>query len=456
MKTRRKTNRIINKKCQGMTFEECELKIVRDVADKMELRKGKILLKDEDVQKIIQIVEEFIRKKKCICYGGTAINNILPTDEQFYNKDVEFPDYDFFSPNAIDLAKELADIYYTNGYTNVEAKSAVHSGTFKVFVNFLPIADITYIHKELFNIMKKTTVSRSGIMYAPPNFLRMGMYLELSRPFGDVSRWEKIMKRLTLLNKHFPLRGISCSKHKSLLSRDNKLDMIDVFHTLRDILVSEDVVFFGAYANELLSRYMPKHVRHKAENLPDFDCLSETPKETSDNIKNKLMLNGYKNVIIKRHRPIGELVSHHYEIKINNFTVAFVFKPSACHSYNVLNTRSISVKVATIDTMLSFYLAFLYTKRSYFNVNKILCLCEFLFKVQQHNRLEQKGLLKRFTTSCIGYQDTIHDIRANKARKHRELQNQKDSKEYKYHFFRYIPTRSTIRARKNKTMKRNK
>ena len=37
------------------------------------------------------------------------------------------------------------------------------------------------------------------------------MYLELSRPDGDVSRWEKVLKRLSLFNKHYPLRGKNCS-----------------------------------------------------------------------------------------------------------------------------------------------------------------------------------------------------------------------------------------------------
>ena len=40
----------------------------------------------------------------------------------------------------------------------------------------------------------------------------MLMYLELSRPNGDVGRWEKVLKRLTLLNKHYPLRGKSCEE----------------------------------------------------------------------------------------------------------------------------------------------------------------------------------------------------------------------------------------------------
>ena len=46
--------------------------------------------------------------------------------------------------------------------------------------------------------------------YSSPTFLRMAMFLELSRPAGDVSRWEKVIKRLSLLNKHYPMRGKNC------------------------------------------------------------------------------------------------------------------------------------------------------------------------------------------------------------------------------------------------------
>ena len=77
------------------------------------------------------------------------------------------------------------------GYTDVEAKSGVHHGTFKVFVNFIPVADITYIPKELFKAIQREAIRVDGILYAPPDYLRMAMFLELSRPKGDVSRWEK-------------------------------------------------------------------------------------------------------------------------------------------------------------------------------------------------------------------------------------------------------------------------
>ena len=86
----------------------------------------------------------------------------------------------------------------------------MHAGTFKVFVNFIPVADISFVPKDLYKKIHKKAITKAGIYYSPPNYLRMLMYLELSRPQGDASRWEKVLKRLTLLNKTYPLRGKDC------------------------------------------------------------------------------------------------------------------------------------------------------------------------------------------------------------------------------------------------------
>ena len=130
-----------------LDYEDCVLAVLRSAVDKVQAREGEKLLHTPEVQKIIEIVEKFLRNKKRICYGGTAINNILPTEFQFYHKDIELPDYDFFSPEPLKDAKELADIYAKEGFTEVEAKSGMHGGTFKVFVNFIPVADITHLTK---------------------------------------------------------------------------------------------------------------------------------------------------------------------------------------------------------------------------------------------------------------------------------------------------------------------
>ena len=81
-----------------------------------------------------------------------------------------------FTPYPIEYSKKIADLYYNNGYTEVEAKSSIHTGTFKIFVNFLPIADITYMDETIFNNLYKRSIKINAINYCPPNFLRMGMY----------------------------------------------------------------------------------------------------------------------------------------------------------------------------------------------------------------------------------------------------------------------------------------
>ena len=141
--------------CKDLSFADCELAILRMAVDKAEEKMGRRVVNSEDVQKIIDIVEEFIKRKKLICYGGTAINNILPEEDRFYNREVEVPDYDFFSQHALEDAKELANIYYKKGFLDVEAKAGQHHGTYKVYVNYMAVADITHIPSEIFNVLKK-------------------------------------------------------------------------------------------------------------------------------------------------------------------------------------------------------------------------------------------------------------------------------------------------------------
>ena len=253
--------------CKDLSFEDCELAILRIAVDKAEEKIGKRVVNSDDVQKIIKIVENFIKKKNLICYGGTAINNILPKEDQFYDKDVEIPDYDFFTTNALEDAKELSNIYFKEGFTDVEAKAGQHHGTFKVYVNYMPIADLTNIPKEIYNALKKESLRVAGILYAPPNFLRMSMYLELSRPAGDTSRWEKVLKRLTILNKHYPIASINCHNIDFQREMEDPSNEDEIYDTVQNTLVNQSVIFFGGYAISLYSEYMPYHLQKKLEKI---------------------------------------------------------------------------------------------------------------------------------------------------------------------------------------------
>jgi len=615
-----------------VSYDEKELEILREAVDLVEKKKGEAVTHDPKVKKIISIVEEFIANKKLVCYGGTAINNILPEDAQFYNKDLELPDYDFYSDNALDHAKELADIYYKAGYEDVEAKSGVHHGTYKVFVNFTGIADITQMEPALFKAISRDAVIKQGIRYAPPDFLRMAMYLELSRPDGDVSRWEKVQKRLTLLNNHYPLKGYNCDKieyqrgfdgatksntgeisvsktrsrsksqsrsksrsksksvkrgggrsvqalkrkaiggiirkyhhlggylkhlyfnvpsheetvgdfkyhveedkltkrfrlmatyerllgkddefvlysmkkrdldddatpsksasasrkrtpspspsrsrtpspsasksksrspsptysmSKSSLSyssnREKELAESDVYHIVRSVFIKNRAVFFGGYANLLYSRYMPKRQRRIVQKIPDFDVLSENPRDLCEAVVRELTAHKYTNVKYTKHAGVGEVISEHYDIRIGDEVVAFLYKPLACHSYNTIRIDNESIRIATIDTMLSFYLAFIYANRVYYDINRILCMSQFLFDVQQHNRLKQTGLLKRFSINCYGKQPTLESMRFEKTEKYEELKGKRGTREFEEWFLRYIPYEHAGKKKASKTRKR--
>ena len=444
-----------NKLCDDkMTFQDCELAILRNAVDKSEQYQGQKVAMNAEVKKIIKILEDYLKVKKVICYGGTAINNILPKDAQFYNRDLEVPDYDFYSPNAMDDAIELANLYADAGYTEVEAKAGVHHGTYKVYVNYLGVADITQLDDPIFTELYKDSLRFGGVRYASPDFLRMGMYLELSRPNGDVSRWEKVHKRLNLLNKHYPLRsrtGCNAVEFQRKMNRDKRYPVIkngnktideiedEIFTIVRDELISSGAVFFGGYACSLYSKYV-QDKKHMVANIPDFDVLIEDVEREALLIKQQLEQAGYTQLELIEHAAIGEIIPKHIELRMGKESIAFLYEPIACHNYNVIRLNaSQEIKVATIDTILSFYLAFLYAQKAYYYKDRLLCIAEFLFDVQEKNRLSQRGLLERFSLSCFGKQPMLEDIRAAKADKYIELANRKNTREYDLWFLNYKP-----------------
>lgn len=445
--------------CTGkMTFEECELAILRQAVDDSDERRAAKMIMNDDIKKIIDILETFLRSKPLICYGGTAINNILPKSDQFYNRDLEIPDYDFYSKNALNDCVELANIYADAGYNDVEAKAGVHHGTFKVYVNFIPIADITALHESIFDELLKESIKVAGIKYASPNFLRMNMYLEMSRPQGDVTRWEKVFKRLVLLNKHYPINpSVSCDKvpfqtqlSKSTIqsitpvnAKETKVSSVEtqVSDAIKKSLMSLGAVFIGGYACNLYSKYMNKTQKRNVENYADYDAIVEDIDKVALIVKEQIedILPSNANILLIKHDEISEIIPRHIELKIGDDKVAVLYEPIACHSYNIINEGDNEIYVASIDTLLNFYLAFLFSNKKYYNKNKILCMANYLFDVQQHNRLSQKGLLNRFSIDCYGKQKTLEDIRSEKAEKYKELASKRGTAEYDDWFLKYNP-----------------
>ena len=82
------------------------------------------------------------------------------------------------------------------------------------------------MNSNLFNQLSLNTVVRDKINYSPIHFLRMSMHLELSRPRGDLTRWEKILKRLNILNDAYPFTITKCETNINFDLNIQKLSII--------------------------------------------------------------------------------------------------------------------------------------------------------------------------------------------------------------------------------------
>jgi hypothetical protein len=157
------------------------------------------------------IVKDFIIRKGLKLYGGAGINMYLPKKDKIYNP-YDIPDYDFYSTDPWNDAVELADIFYEKGYKYAEARAGIHKGTYKVFVNMWPVADITYMNKEDFDKIKTKKIN--GMNVVSPFKLLESIYKEFSNPYSNPSRYPKIaVREKLLLNNVKELnKKVKCSK----------------------------------------------------------------------------------------------------------------------------------------------------------------------------------------------------------------------------------------------------
>jgi hypothetical protein len=230
-----------------------------------------------------------------------------------------------------------------------------------------------------------------------------------------------------------------------------------IFSIVKDTLIQQGCVFFGAYASSLYNNINnDKTNTNFNKKSPDFDVLSEDPQNIAIILKEILQENSYQNIKIYKKPAIGEIISEHYEVTYNDETLLYIYKPAACHSYNVITLNNIRIKIASIDTIMSFYLAFLFSNRKYYDHTRIYCIAQFLFNVQKKQKLNQTGLLKRFGFKCYGEQKTLEDIKYLKSQKYKELKDNFNFADYEKFFLKYSPETESIKKKTTHTKKTKK
>ena len=400
------------------------------IVDQLSLENDKAAASNPITKQSLDIVREFLKTHPVMCYGGTAINNLLPEEDRFYDPETTVPDFDFYSRTPQEHAMILANKLSDAGVTNVEVKPGMHLGTFKVFANYEGVADITHLDTDIFDRLWKENVVKAGIHYVTPNFLRMSMYLELSRPRGDVSRWKKVYERLTLLNKHYPMVCPVQTPREERPETEANRKMAE------SLLKKHNVVLLGITASQIHEGKGPKW-------STPLTILAE-----QDTIKT--LTEGKKT----ESQEGTDILPGHVDILDDNGEILVrIHETAACHSYHQMAS---GIKVASIPTMLQFVLAYMYSGVHEDEVTHLMCVAQRLVDLANHKEKRRYALLTPI--DCLGTQDTLTDLRKHKAELYEKLSKNRSSPEFLKYFFTYNPKatktqRAQVREQLHKTRK---
>ena len=396
------------------------------------------------VKTVLGHVKDFVKRERVMCYGGTAINNLLPLADRFYDPHYDVPDYDFYTETPQEHAMKLADEFYKMGFKAVEVRPGAHLMTYKVFVDFMGVADITYLHPPVFKKLWDENLQVNGIHYVTPNFLRMSMYLELSRPRGDIERWKKVYTRLLLLNKHYPV-GCKPQKDHPTPSEMSPTERA----AMEDLIEKGHVILIGMGAVEIHSKTKSKS---KVWQLP-VDLIAE-PAKTESVVKHiaNIFKDGSVKIIPKP--AYAELLPRHFDIIDieSGALVCRVFDAFACHSYHEISRSGGGMRVGSIPTLLQFYFGFIYGDDHFlesYDAGRIVCIAQHLMDLAHS---EGKRRFKLLTPiDCMGHQESLRDIK-----RHTSDLKQKTSKNslgFLKFFFAYKP--GTMTGTQKKKLRKN-
>ena len=355
---------------------------------------------DTEARQIVDIMESFLRIKGRVVYGGAAINAHLPSSKKFYDPALYLPDYDFLTPDPLQDCADLIVTFQKKGFSDVEAKFGIHEGTYKVFVNYRTAADITHMPDEIYSKIVADSKKIDGIQYASVNYLRMNMYLELSRPAGMVSRWEKVYERLLLLNNEHPLKAGKCFSNET--NETNESNESNEFNKHNQVIgagIENGVVFISREDDEPILM-MSDHSLEFIQSLVKKFGFKAIPKNAT-----------------------GEMVPAHVELYKQTQLVAVVFETVACHSYTTLSSP-IGYKMGSIDLLIQMYYSFYFAGIKGYIPGKILCSIQSLIELESSQRIDAvkgKTTYDVFPLECIGHQPTIQELK----RSHRKRVDEK-------------------------------
>ena len=394
---------------------------------------------DDNIIRAVDVVEDFLRKKHRLCYGGQAINAHLPAKYKFYDPEFSMPDYDFFTPNQnLDINVLVKDLKNA-GFTEISVREGMHEGTVKVYVDYTPVADISTIDPKLYRILSKREFRTDGISYLDANSLRMLMYLELSRPRGEVHRWEKVYERLSIFNEFVPSKPCRINRNmfNGGLNKEQVQLTIDFIVENKRVFAGADLLDFYEAAlrygeqknNWILTSKKPilffsSEADTDAKKIrEEFNFLLRQPKKSGGRLGSDNERQGEGEgpavsipktpITIKSYSSHGvDLIPSMKVISQGNKSLVFIIDQTACHSYfNIPISNGKIMRIASMDTLITLYFSLGLFDSKFFDMGSMECLANKLVQTSVKAREKDDTFVFPFISiKCYGHQTSLPSL----------------------------------------------
>lgn len=401
-----------------------QLDIINQASELAQAKTDYVSAHDDNVIRAIDVVEDFLKKQHRLCYGGQAINAHLPAKYKFYDPEYSIPDYDFFTPNQDRDISTLVKMLKKAGFLEISAREGMHEGTIKIYVDYVPVADMTAIEPKLYRILSKREYRVDGISYLDANTLRMLMYLELSRPRGEVSRWGKVFERLALFNEFVPVSQCEVAKDafKGVLTEEQTKFALDYVIKNKRIFAGGDLM--GFYGDAVRHRKQRSHwilgskkpviffsadAEEDAKNLRDeFSTIVKIANARADSQSEK------KSVTIKTLSSKGvDIIPSIKVVAQGSKALVIIVDQTACHAYfNVpLRGEGKVIRIASLDTLITLYFGLGLLDSSFFDMGSMECLANKLVEISIKARRDvDKFPFPFISIKCAGHQTSLPSL----------------------------------------------
>lgn len=404
---------------------------------------------------------EFIKSKNRIIYGGYAMNKLIMNknkEDDFYGKSRY--DIEFYSPEPIKDSIDLAMYFHNKKYDNIMSEEGLHPDTYKLFVEFENICDITYMDPTIYKSVK--TINIDGYRYINTEFMLIDTYRTFTDPMTSYFRLDKALSRIHLILKHYPFDTNYLNIiYNEYLKRKDNMDILDYIR--HNILQDSKYIVIGHYA---VNYFIKKNDNtNMLPFYPYYEIISDNYIKDRDTIYKKLKKK-YKDIsFVKYHKFFqfyGERTEYYYKKQV---ILKLYSNNDRCNPYIVSSKKKLNI--GSYQLVVKYLLiSFTYNRLYNFNLekNNYKALLNILVKAKNdYFENNNKNLLdetpfKHFIFECFGEPMDLfresklrgkRNIKKNKPFKFRFYPEQYSNKEIKYPKFNFSNESGLKKPNKN-------